>query len=156
MSIVLGVFFGRRSSLLFWQKGNFMCVKKSNTIFTKFPFSAIEELSYIREKKCHLVWWYKKNHIPVQFFWERPSFQNIWRKYYISMYFLRNSSFIFHLKSKIIFSGKRNIMFPDDTRKIIFQCDFFGKTIFSDHLKNENMVFRAVIHKDKQLSTTMQ
>ena len=50
----------------------------------------------------------------------------------------------FCVKNKIIFSGKRNIIFPDNTRKIIFQCDFFGKTIFSKHLEKENMVFHAV------------
>ena len=44
----------------------------------------------------------------------------------------------------MIFSGKRNIIFFDNTRKIIFQCDFFGKTIFSEHLEKENMVFSAV------------
>ena len=35
-------------------------------------------------------------------------------------------------------------MFPDNTRKIIFQCDFLGKMIFSEHLEKENIVFRAV------------
>ena len=44
----------------------------------------------------------------------------------------------------IIFSEKRNIIFLDDTRKIIFQRDFFGNIIFSEHLEKENMVFRAV------------
>ena len=39
---------------------------------------------------------------------------------------------------------KRNTIFPDDTRKIILQCDFFGKIIFSEHLEKENMAFRAV------------
>ena len=65
---------------------------------------------------------------------------------YFHVYFWERSSFIFfRLKKKIIFSGKRNITCPDNTiRKIIFQCDFFGKTIFSEHLKEENMVFRAV------------
>ena len=28
----------------------------------------------------------------------------------------------------------------------MFQCDFFGKTIFSEHLEKENMVFRAVLN----------
>ena len=41
-------------------------------------------------------------------------------------------------------SGKRKIISPDNTRKIIFQCDFFGKTIFPEHLEKENMVFRRV------------
>ena len=60
------------------------------------------------------------------------------------MYFFREIlSFIFRLKNKIIFSGKRNIVFPDNTRKILFQCDFFGKTIFSGRLEKEN-IFGAV------------
>ena len=95
---------------------------------TKPSFQIIQEISYSR-----------------QIFLKRPSFQNIWRKYHISMYFFRErSSFIFCLKNKIIFSGKRNIIFPDNTRKIIFQCSSFGKTIFSGHLENKNMAFRAV------------
>ena len=62
------------------------------------------------------------------------------------MYFFRERTFFtFHLKNNIIFSGKRNIIFPDDTRKIIFQCYLFRKTIFSEHLEKENMVFRGVI-----------
>ena len=69
-------------------------------------------------------------------------------------FFWERSSFIFHLKNNIEFSGKRNIIFPDDTRKIIFECDFFGKIIFSKHLEKENMVFRAVslwkYYRDKQ------
>ena len=43
-----------------------------------------------------------------------------------------------------MFSGKRNIIFPDNARKIIFQRNFFGKTIFSGCLGKENVVFRAV------------
>ena len=44
----------------------------------------------------------------------------------------------------IIFSEKRNIIFLDDTRKIIFQRDFVGNIIFSEHLEKENMAFRAI------------
>ena len=40
--------------------------------------------------------------------------------------------------------GKNNTIFPDNTRKIILQCDFFGKTTFSEHLEKENTVFRVV------------
>ena len=64
---------------------------------------------------------------------------------YFQIFFWERSSFILCLKNKIIFSGKRNIIFPDNTRKVIFQCDFFGNTIFSKHLEKENMVFRAVL-----------
>ena len=38
-------------------------------------------------------------------------------------------------KEKIFFWEKRNTIFPDITKKIIFRCDIFGKTIFSYHLK---------------------
>ena len=54
----------------------------------------------------------------------------------------------FHLTCKII-SGKRNIIFPDNTKKIIFQHNSFGKTIFSGRPEKENMVFRAVIFIDR-------
>ena len=90
----LGVFFRKRSSLLFWQKGNFIFVGKRNTTFT-----SIQKTSY---------------------------FQVFFEKYHLS----------FSVRKKNIFSGKRNAIFPHDIRKIIFQCNFFGKTIFSKHLKN--------------------
>ena len=64
---------------------------------------------------------------------------------YFPVFFWERSCFIFHLKNKIIFLGKRNIIVSDDTRNNIFQCDFFGKTIFSEHLEKENKVFHAVI-----------
>ena len=62
---------------------------------------------------------------------------------YFHVIFLRKIIFHFPSGGKIIFLGKRNI-FPDNTRKIIFQRNFFGKTIFSGRLEKENMVFRAV------------
>ena len=37
------------------------------------------------------------------------------------------------------------MIFPDNTRKTIFQRDFFGNTIYSGRLKKENMVFCAVM-----------
>ena len=45
---------------------------------------------------------------------------------------------------KIMFSGNRNIILPDNTRKIIFQHNLFGKTIFSGHPEKENLVFCVV------------
>ena len=88
----LGVFFGKRSCLLLWQKGNFIFAGKRNTIFTK----------------------HTENIFPC--------------------IFSDHLSFSVHIKN--IFSGKRNAIFPDDRRKFIFQCEFYGKTIFSKHLKN--------------------
>ena len=63
---------------------------------------------------------------------------------YFRVFFWERSSFIFRIRDKIIFSGKRNIMLPDHTRKIIFHRKFCGKTIFSGRLEKENVVFRAV------------
>ena len=63
---------------------------------------------------------------------------------YFRVFFWERSSFIFRLRCKIIFSGKRNIIFSDNTRKIMFQQDFVVKTIFSGRLEKGNMVFRAV------------
>ena len=36
-----------------------------------------------------------------------------------------------HLSFSVYFRGKRNIIFPDNTRKFIFQRNLLGKTIFS-------------------------
>ena len=45
-------------------------------------------------------------------------------------------SFHFPPKEKIsYFLEKRNTIFPDITKKIMFRSEFFGKTIFSEHLK---------------------
>ena len=49
------------------------------------------------------------------------------------MYF--TAYFISRYRKNVIFSRKRNVICPDDTRSIILQCDYFGKTIFSKHLK---------------------
>ena len=66
-----------------------------------------------------------------------PTSTHIYRKYHISMRFLINIIF-FHFppKEKIsYFLEKRNTIFPDITKKIMFRREFFGKTIFSEHLK---------------------
>ena len=59
-------------------------------------------------------------------------------------FFGERSSFLFRLTNNIIFLGKRNIIFPEKTRNIPFQCHFFGKIIFSEHLEKEIMFFCAV------------
>ena len=75
---------------------------------------------------------------------------------YFLVFFWERSSFIFRLRGKIIFSGERNIIFPNNTRKIIFQRDFFGKTILSGRLEKENMVFRAVSATDSIQKEALQ
>ena len=52
------------------------------------------------------------------------------------MCFLRKIIFHFPSKEKrSYYREKGNTIFPDITKDIIFQCDFFVKTIFSEHLK---------------------
>ena len=64
------------------------------------------------------------------------TFIHIYRKYHISMYFLRKIIFHFLSKGKISYFPEKNTIFPDSTRKTIFKRDFlFGKTIFSGYLK---------------------
>ena len=79
--------------------------------------------------------------MPARSFSKRPSFQNIWRKYHISVYFLRKIILHFPSGGKIIFSGKRNIIFPDNTKKFTFQRELFGKTIFSGRLEKQKYDF---------------
>ena len=60
----------------------------------------------------------------------------IYTKISYSYVFLKKDHLSFSAQRKdIIFSGEKNIILPDNTRKIIFQRDFFGKIIFWGHLK---------------------
>ena len=61
-------------------------------------------------------------------FWKDHLFRGPEENIIFPCIFKERSSFIFRLICKIIFSEKRNIIFPDNTRKIIFQGNFFGKT----------------------------
>ena len=110
----LGVFFRKRSSLLFWQKGNFIFVGKRNTTFTSiqktsyfhvffekyhFSFSVRKkDIMFSGRKKCHLPLRYFKDHIPVQFFWKGIFSEHIKNISYFHVFFLRK--IIFHLPPK--------------------------------------------------------
>ena len=90
-----------------------------------------------------------------------------WRAmHHVSMYFLRKTVFHFLPRDKDHVFGKKYPIFLDNTtkimcrcgpfwkdhlfkkfeEKIIFQLNFFGKTISLGRLEKENMVFRAVFH----------
>ena len=117
---------------IFWERSSFIfCPKKKYHVFggknTIFYHQIIQEKSY-----------------SSAIFLKRPSFQKIWKKILYFHVFEERSSFMNCLKNKIIFLEKRNIIFPNNTRKIIFQCNFLGKIIFSGRLEKENMVFWAV------------
>ena len=113
--------------------------------FQRFFWEISSPFFFCLNKKYHYFW---KEEIPSfqilqkrmlcrGIFLEIPSFQNIWKKYLISRYFLKRFFLSFVSKDKIKFSGKSNIIFLDNTRKIISQCNFFGKIIFSKHLEKK-------------------
>ena len=58
----------------------------------------------------------------------------MYRKYRISQYFLRKIVFYFPSTGKYHIFGEKNTVFPDNTGKIMFLCNFFGNTIFLEHL----------------------
>ena len=107
-----------------------------------FIFCDKKKYHIFEKNKCHLSWWCKENHILVRFVWKDHLFKTFEENIIFACIFWERSSSIFRLKNNIILSEKWNIIFPDDTRKIIFQCVFFRKTIFSENLEKENMVFR--------------
>ena len=76
----------------------------------------------------------ERSYSSMIFFGRTTFLEHLKKMSYFHAFFLRKV-IIFCLKNKIIFSGKRNIIFPNDTRKIIFHCNCFGKTIFSEHLE---------------------
>ena len=128
-----------------------LCLYTENIIFSRvfmikiifFHFPPKEKsIIFSGKKKYHLYRYYKKDHVQAPIFWKDHLFRTSEENYF-QVFFWERSSFLLCLKNKIIFSGKRNIFFPDNTRKIIFQYNFFAKTIFWKHLEKENMVFCA-------------
>ena len=63
------------------------------------------------------------------------------------MYFFEKD----HLKSKMILLGKRNVIFPDNTRKIIFQRDFLERPSLQNIWKNKIWLFVQCSLKQTQL-----
>ena len=104
-------------------------VQRKNIVF---PQKQTPSFQIIQESSCSGV-----------VFWKRSSFQNTWRKYYIFMCFFEKVHLSFSVQEvRSYFRKNRNIIFTDNTKNIIFQREFFGKTIFSGRPEKENMVFR--------------
>ena len=109
----ISVYLLRKFISHFLPKGKIFCLEK-NTVFPDSTKMFRRGLFW----KDHLFRRFGENIIFPCIFWER-------------------SSFIFRLRCKIIFSGKRTMIFPDNTGKIIFQRHFFGNIIFSGRLKKK-------------------
>ena len=107
-----------------------------------FHFPPKEKISYFLEKRNTILPDVTKKVVfRRQFFGKTTFSEHLKKTSHFQVFFLERSSFLLCLKNKNILLGKRN---TDNTRKIIFQCDFSGKTIFSKHLEKEDMVFRAL------------
>ena len=66
--------------------------------------------------------------MPAQPFLERPSFQKVWKKYHILVYFFEKnhlSFFVYGIRS--YFREKEISSFPDNTKNFILQRNFFWK-----------------------------
>ena len=160
-NVIFRRIFLEKTIFAFLTEGNFIFERKRNTILTNIPKTLY---FYILFEKYHLSFSvHKKNIIfsgkrnvifphdirkiifQCNFLGKTIFSEHLKNISYFHMFFFwERASFIFRLKNNIIVSGKRDIIFPDDTKKIIFQWDFFGKIIFSEHLKKEDMVFCAV------------
>ena len=68
----------------------------------------------------------KKIIFECNFFWTDHLFRTFEENLIFPYFNLRKK---FSLKYKFIFSGTRTIIFPDNTRKMVFQCNFFRKMI---------------------------
>ena len=95
-----------------------------------FHFPPKEKIYFLAKKKYHLSIYYKKDHVQARSFWKDHLFRKFEENIIFPGTFLGKIIFLLCLKNKVIFSGKRHIAFPNNTRKIIFQCDFFEKTMF--------------------------
>ena len=102
---------------------------------------------YCLGKRLSFLFWQKGNIIFVTFI-------RIYRKNHLFMNFFRKTIFHFPSRKKnkkktTYFREKRKTTFPDITKKIIFQCDFFGKTIFLEDLNKTSYFhvfsFRKII-----------
>ena len=144
--------FGKNSIFHPWQEFSASTFTARNDILYSMYFLRKTVFHFLpREKRS--CFWEKNTIFPDNTrkimcgrvpFWKGHLFRKFEENIIFPCIFKERSSFIFRLRCKIIFSGKGNIIFPNNTRKMIFQHNFFGKTIFSGCLEKENMVFCAV------------
>ena len=73
-----------------------------------------------------------------------PSLPNIQKTSYFHVFFEKDHLHFPSVENASYFREKGMPSFLMIKAKIIFQSNFFGKTIFSEHLEKENIVFRAV------------
>ena len=92
----------------------------------------IPSLSVFNREKFIFAFWWKGNTTPVG---KSGNFlKKYTKKIFPFFFFWEVWPFIFCLRSNIIFLGKRNMIFRNNVKEAVAQCNFFGKTIFSESL----------------------
>ena len=154
-------FCGIRSSLIFFGREARCRVCNACTCF--HVFLEKDRLSFSVQRKNIMFFGGKNTIFPdntrkiifQRKFFEKTIFSEDLRKiWYFHIFFWERSPFIFRPKKKYHVFGEKNTIFPDNTRKIIFQGNFFKKTIFSEHLKII-LYFHVFFEKD-HLSFSVQ
>ena len=119
-NVIFPCFSWERSSLTFCPIKKNSCLWERNTIF---PDNT--------ERSC-----------PGAALFERTIFSESLKKIsYFRVFFWKRSSFIFRLRCKIISSGKRNIIFPDNTRRSYSSAIFLERPSFQDVRKKKIWFF---------------
>ena len=111
-----------------------------------FHFPSKRKISYFWVKRNTIFLDNRRKIISQYDFFGKTIFPEHLKKMSYLHVFLEKDNLSFSVQRKnIMFLGKKSTIFPHNTRKIIFWCGFFGKTIFSEHLQKENMFLCAVL-----------
>ena len=145
-----------RLSAFFWEKIIFdFFLQKGNIVFVTFThlyrkyhismcflrniifhFLSKETISYFSEKSTIFSDYTKKIMFQHNFFLKDHLFGAFEKNIIFPFTILTKIMFHFPSKEHDDIFGEKKINFPDNkTRNMTFQCDFFGKTIFSEYLK---------------------
>ena len=131
----LGVFFGNKGIFFFFQEGGVIVVLPTpiyrkyhistrfliNIIFFHFPPK--EKIYFLEKRNTNFPDITKMIVFRCEFLGKTILSEHLKTISYFQIYFWERSSFLLCLKNEITFSGERNIIFPDNTRKVIFQWD---------------------------------
>ena len=101
-------------------------------------FPPREKIPCFWEKKYHHSRWCKKDHVPARSFLKRQSFQNIWRKYHISVYFFwERPYFIFRQGVRSYFREKETSSFLIIQERSNSSAIFLERPSFQDVWKKK-------------------
>ena len=135
------IFSGEDHLWLFWQKGNIIFASPIHMYrkYHIFMYFLRKIIFHFPSKVKISIFWVKNIIFPdkrkkIRFYCDifgKTIFsEHLMKISYFYVFFWDRWSFISYLKNKITFSGKRNDIFLDNTKKIIFECDFLEISFF--------------------------